>query len=65
MVEDKFVVTYDALAADFIDAGSDRPTSLVVVAGRQRLIIRMERRAVAQLRARMDIILRRPPAVSQ
>lgn len=56
----KFVVTYDALAADIVDTGRDRPVSLVVLAeGRKRIVIRMECRAVARLRKRIELMLQR------
>ncbi len=63
MSEGKFVVTYDALAADIVDTGGDHTASLIVLAeGRKRVIIRMERRAVAALRARIELVLRRQRA---
>lgn len=67
----KFVVTYDALVADIVDTGADRPASLVILAeGRKRVIIRMEHRAIARLRKRIELMLQRhrasasPPAQS-
>ncbi len=46
----KFVVTYDAIAADILDNGTDQPAALVLVSSdQQRVIIRMDRHAVARL----------------
>lgn len=60
MSEGKFVVTYDALAADIVDTGADRSASLVVLAAdRQRIVIRMDRRAAVRLRKRIDLVLQR------
>jgi hypothetical protein len=50
----KFAVTYDAIATDVVDNGADRPVALVVVAeDEQRIIIRMDRAAIARLQARI------------
>jgi hypothetical protein len=55
MSERKFVVTYDAIAADILDNGIDRPAALVLVASdQQRVIIRMDRDAVARLKKRIE-----------
>jgi hypothetical protein len=55
MTQRKFVVTYDAIAADILDNGSDRPAALVLVASdQQRVLIRMDRHAMARLKKRID-----------
>lgn len=67
MAERKFVVTYDAIAADILDNGIDQPAALVLVArDQQRVIIRMDRYAVARLRKRMEqTFLRRHRGVTR
>jgi hypothetical protein len=48
------VVTYEAIAADVLDNGASRPAALVIVAAdKQRVIIRMDRQAIARLQARI------------
>ena len=55
MTERKFVVTYDAIAADILDNGIDQPAALVLVSSdQQRVIIRMDRQAVARLKKRIE-----------
>ena len=55
MTQRKFVVTYDAIAADILDSGIDRPAALVLVASdHQRIIIRMDRQAIARLKKRIE-----------
>ena len=55
MTDRKFVVTYDAIAADILDNGIDQPAALVLVASdQQRVIIRMDRDAIARLKKRID-----------
>lgn len=55
MTERKFVVTYDAIAADILDNGSDQPAALVLVASnQQRVLIRMDRHAIARLKKRIE-----------
>jgi hypothetical protein len=67
MTERKFVVTYDAIAADILDNGVDQPAALVLVSSdQQRVIIRMDRHAVARLRKRIErTFLRRYRGVPQ
>jgi len=55
MTDRKFVVTYDAIAADILDNGADQPAALVLVSSdQQRVIIRMDRNAIARLRKRIE-----------
>ena len=67
MAERKFVVTYDAIAADILDNGIDQPAALVLVASdHQRVIIRMDRHAIARLRKRIEqTFLRRHRGVAR
>lgn len=67
MAERKFVVTYDAIAADILDNGIDQPAALVLVASdQQRVIIRMDRHAIARLRKRIEqTFLRRHRGVAR
>jgi hypothetical protein len=67
MTDRKFVVTYDAVAADILDNGIDQPAALVLVArDQQRIIIRMDRAAVARLKKRIErTFLRRHPGVER
>lgn len=52
---EKSVVTYEAIAADILDNGAGRPAALIILAaGQQRVVIRMEPHAVARLRWRID-----------
>ncbi|HVA15846.1 MAG TPA: hypothetical protein VNF99_21550 [Stellaceae bacterium] len=64
MTQRKFVVTYEAIAADVLDNGADRPAALVIVAaGKQRVIIRMDRDAITRLQARIAATFARRRAV--
>jgi hypothetical protein len=55
MSERKFVITYDAIAADILDNGVGRPAALVLVASdQQRVIIRMDRHAIARLKKSIE-----------
>ena len=55
MTDRKFVVTYDAIAADILDNGVDQPAALVLVArDQQRVIIRMDRETIARLKKRIE-----------
>lgn len=67
MTERKFVVTYDAIAADILDNGPDQPAALVLVSSdQQRVIIRMDRHAIARLRKRIErTFMRRYRGVAQ
>jgi hypothetical protein len=67
MTKRKFVVTYDAIAADILDNGIDQPTSIVLVSSdQQRVIIRMNRHAIARLKKRIErTFLRRHHGVAR
>jgi hypothetical protein len=67
MTDRKFVVTYDAIAADILDNGTDQPATLVVVSrDQQRVIIRMDLDAIARLKKRIErTFLRRYRGVAQ
>ena len=67
MTDRKFVVTYDAIAADILDNGTGQPAALVLVSSdQQRVIIRMDRHAIARLKKRIErTFLRRYRGVAQ
>ena len=55
MTDPRFVVTYDAIAADILDNGAGRPAALVLVSSnQQRVIIRMDRNAIARLKKSIE-----------
>ena len=58
----KVVDIYDAMVADVLDSGVDGPVQALVLVteGRQRIMIRMSRGAIVQLKDRIDATFVRP-----